>query len=147
MLTKNRNGHSVGNLDSTVEIILKTQINDEAEVNKPAHGMEHNLSPGAGDVEGDRLEEDQDTEGIHGCEHVGRGVRMPELKGLYEAEHHHHVHHARIELEAHIGRADVECGAEHALEDHADAQGVEDAVLLDQARVIVMVHIRLVISG
>ena len=50
VLTKNRNSHSVGDLDGAIEIVLHTQINDEAEVKKPAHGMEHNLGGGAGDV-------------------------------------------------------------------------------------------------
>ena len=94
VLTQNRDGHSVGDLDSTIEIIFYTQINDEAEVHQPAQGMEHNLGGGAGDVQGDRLQEDEDTEGVHGGKHVGGGVWMPKLKCLDEAEHHHHVHHA-----------------------------------------------------
>ena len=48
---------------------------------------------------------------------------------LDENKEHHDVHDCCVELKTDVGRADVEYGTEDALKNHADAHGVEIAIV------------------
>ena len=70
---------------------------------------------------------------------------MSELKCLHEDQDHDHVHHGGVKLETEVRGTDVEYCTEDALEDHAEPQGVEDAVLLNDASGTCMVNIGLIV--
>lgn len=69
---------------------------------------------------------------------------MSVLEDLDESQDHHQVHHGGVKLKTHIGGTEVEDGAEDALEHHADTKSVEDAELLKNPSLGVMILVCLV---
>ena len=56
-------------------------------------------------------------------------------------------YHGGVELQADVAGAGVEDSTEDALEDHADAEGVEDAVLLRETNLTQVIGVRSVLLG
>ena len=55
---------------------------------------------------------------------------MSERVGLVGDKDHHNVHDGSVKLKTDVGWTNVEDGAEDALENHADAHGIETAVVV-----------------
>ncbi len=71
------------------------------------------------------LKSQSKAKNVHGGEGGVGGVGVSQLEDLDEDQHHHDVHHGRVELEADVGGTDMEDHTEeplHIRESDFDAQ-------------------------
>lgn len=132
-------------LDSTVVVDIDSKDQDEEDVEKSKAEVEKNNAGCAveelsfGDIDGYCLQDKGGSDGVHAVVCVHRHVRVAELVDFHKAKRHHDVHHCGVELKTHIGRANVKTETEDSLEDHSDAHGKENAVLLWNSNLAEMV--------
>ena len=126
-------------LSATV-VNVECSLQEDGEVEKTEGDVANDFATNREDVEAAGLKNKGTSQGVHHRKRLGRDVGVPKLVQFDEDQNEHHIHHRGVKLEADVAGAVVEDGTEDALQHHAEAHAVKQALLLEDSLLSQMVR-------